>query len=239
MKKWFIISVALVALTASAARLFVASSSMWAFSGSLPSAPIPEPLTMAAWYRPTTTNGNTIIFCATTNEASGVTGRRLIAVIGASGFSGQLYADATDVGTRLIGPSVSPGVWIHVAAVFVSNTERYLYLNGSPVATNTTAPATAFSCNRLLVGARWDGSAYGQFADGRVAEACLWKVALSAGQISSLAAGKDPRTVSSTAPVVYWPMFGEFSPETPYVSALTLTLSNSPAKADHPPITRP
>jgi len=139
----------------------------------------------------------------------------------------------------MLGPAITPGNWYHVAAVFANSTNRYLYLNGVSVATNTSAPITGWSGHRLLVGTRHSGSGFGQFADGRIAEACLWNIALTDGQISSLAAGKDPRTVSSTSPVLYWPMFGEFSPETPYTSSLTLTLSNSPSKADHPPVTRP
>ena len=139
----------------------------------------------------------------------------------------------------MLGPALVPGNWYHVAAVFVSGTERYLYLNGVPVVTNTSAPTTGWSGHRLLVGTRYDGSAFGQFADGRIAEVALWGVALSASQVSSLYAGKDPRTVSSTAPLVYWPMLGEASPENPLAGPLTLTLTNSPTKADHPPVTHP
>lgn len=229
---------ALVAITASAARLFVAASSMSGSSTALSGAPLSEPLTMAAWVMATATNANFTVLSVQSNAASGVAGRRQITLLGSSGFSGQLSADAFDSGTRMLSSAVSTGTWYHVAAVFVGSTERYLYLNGVCQATNTSAPSTSFSGHRLNLGMRFDGTVFGSFADGRLAEACLWNVALSAGQISSLAAGKDPRTVSATAPVVYWPVFGEASPEPPYVSANTLTITNSPAKADHPPVAR-
>ncbi len=229
----------LVALTASAARLFTASSSMSGSTSTVPGAPLAEPVTLAAWFKATATNANWVIASLSTNTTGAAAGRRQIGVVGSSGFSGQVTADAFDSGTRLLGPALVPGNWYHVAAVFVSSTERYLYLNGSCVATNTSAPVTGWSGHRLLVGMRYDGSTYGQYADGRIAEVALWNVALSAGQVASLGAGKDPRTVSATAPIVYWPMLGETSPENPLAGPLTLTLSNSPAKADHPPVTRP
>lgn len=228
-----------LALTASAARLFVASSSMSGSTVTVPGVPLAEPVTLSAWFKPTVTNINYVIVNLQTNTVSGSTGRRQIGVAGSSGFSGQVFADATESGTRMLGPALVPGNWYHVAAVYASSTERYLYLNGTPVATNTTAPITGWSGHRMLVGMRWDGSAFGLFADATIAEVALWNVALTATQVYSLGAGKDPRTVSSAAPVLYWPMFGEFSPEIPYTSALALTLSNSPTKADHPPVTRP
>ena len=239
MRNKLVVLICGLALTASAARLFVASSSMSGSTATVPGVPLAEPVTLAAWFKPTTTNANWVIASLSTNTTGAAAGRRQIAVYGSSGFSGQVTADAFDTSTRLLGPALVPGNWYHVAAVFVSSTERYLYLNGSPVATNTSAPITGWSGHRMLVGTRYDGSAFGQFADGRIAEVALWNVALTATQVYSLGAGKDPRTVSSTAPILYWPMFGEFSPEIPYTSALTLTLSNSPTKADHPPVTRP
>lgn len=239
MKKWIATAIALVALTASAARLFVASSSMSGSTATVPGVPLSEPVTLAAWFKATVTNANWIIVNLSTNTTGAAFGRRQIGVAGSSGFSGQVFADATDSGTRMLSPAITPGTWYHVAAVFVSSTERYLYLNGVPVATNTSAPTTGWSGHRMLVGTRHNGSVFGQFADGRIAEVALWAVALSAGQVSSLAAGKDPRTVSATAPLVYWPMLGESSPENALVGPLSLTLTNSPTKADHPPVVRP
>lgn len=237
MKNWILAILILSALAASAGRLFVLSSSQSAIStGTLPGAPMADPITISVWVRASTTNNNMAIVSIQTNDASGGIGRRFIGALGSSGFSGQWTIDAVDAGTRVLGSKIVPGQLYHLAAVFASSTDRRLYVNGALDGSDTDAPTTSFEGHRALVGMRFTtGTSYGQFFDGVIAEVAIWNIELTAAQIAGLAAGRDPRAVSATQPVVYWPMRGNASPEPGWHGiAPSLTLSNSPAATNHP-----
>ena len=224
-----------------AGRLFVlASSQSGISSGVLPGAPITEPITISCWVRCSTTNNNMAIVSIQSNNVAGAAlSRRFLGVLGSSGFSGQWTTDALDASTRILGDPIVPGQLYHVCAVFASTTSRDLYVDGALQASDTDAPTTGFQGHKVLIGMRFTTSiAYGQFFDGMIAEVAIWNVALSQAQILAIAKGRDPRAVSPTQPLVYWPMYGDGSEEMGWNYNPSLTISNSPARTNHPIISR-
>lgn len=242
-KALILLSLVLTGVVAYSGRLFVLASSQSAIStGTVPGAPIYEPITFSCWVRCSTTNNNMAIMTLQTNPtATASTGRRFLGVLGSSGFSGQWTIDCLDAGTRVLGSQIVPGQLYHVAAVFASTTDRRLYVDGTLDGADTDAPSgDPHQGHRLLVGMRFTTAAsYGQFFDGVISEVAMWNIELTQAQITAIAKGVDPRAVSSTQPIVYWPMYGNASPEPGWHGiSPSLTLSNSPAATNHPIVTQ-
>jgi hypothetical protein len=68
--------------------------------------------------------------------------------------------------------------------------------------------------------------------EGRIAEAAIWNVALSADDAASLAAGASPLTIRRDALVGYWPL-RDADGDISAVNAYTMTPTNSPTYGDH------
>jgi hypothetical protein len=82
----------------------------------------------------------------------------------------------------------------------------------------------------------------GRYWDGAIAEAAAYSVTLSAGEISSLAAGVSPLLIRPDALIGYWPLGGAYTAnddDTDIVGGHALTDSGSPTGEDHPPIFYP
>lgn len=77
------------------------------------------------------------------------------------------------------------------------------------------------------------------FADGRVAEAAIWNVALTASEVAALAKGVSPLQIRPASLQAYWPLIGRQSPEPDWVGGFNLTLTNAPANAAHVPVMPP
>ena len=80
------------------------------------------------------------------------------------------------------------------------------------------------------------------FADGDIAEAGIWNVALTLSEIQSLAAGFAPIMIRPSALKHYVPVSGYHSPESEVVAPTTtggLATTNTPPAAAHPAIVRP
>lgn len=194
----------------------------------LAAAPAATPLTLAAWVRTDTTGGS---------------GKSIVAVCGA-GFHYQLLGQSTALGkwycaSRAGGSeyyaasttSVSTGVWVHVAAVFASATSRAIFVNGVSEGSNTTSATPTLV--RTAIGSRNDGAVPGatpSYFDGQIAHVAIWRAALAASQIAGLAAGLSPLVVSSTAPWLYAPLWGEAFPEV-NVAGTSITLSPTGSEA--------
>lgn len=90
-----------------------------------------------------------------------------------------IYRSAASVGL-LTSATLTAGTTYHVVGTFDGTATR-LYINGSQVATTTTAGAIDSNTNPVQIGA-WGA---GFYFDGRVAEAALYNRALSASEVST------------------------------------------------------
>jgi hypothetical protein len=128
--------------------------------------------------------------------------------------------------------------WFHVAGVLEYDS-RALYVNGVSEATNSATHSIDMSgADNFYIGR----DRTGRYWDGAIAEAAAYNAALSAGQISSLAAGVSPLLVRPDALIGYWPLGGAYSAndaDTDIVGGHALTDSGSPTGEDHPPIFYP
>jgi hypothetical protein len=215
------------------ARTFASASSQYLENGA--AVLTDYPVTIAAWVRPAT------IGVAQTPVAlsqSGGTARCLLQI--SSGDNFTAFNAATGGGASGFSSStgtVSANTWHHGAAVFTSATSRTAYLDGVAGTPETTNVAIA-GLNRTTIGARYN-TTIGAYMNGDVAEAAIWNVALTAGEIASLADGLAPIAVRPDSLVAYWPLIGRASPEYDVVGGFAMTLTNTPTTGAHPRIYRP
>lgn len=109
------------------------------------------------------------------------------------------------------------GVWQH--RLFTGNgggvgaTTYAGYLNGvASGGGTTTGPLPAATTGNFTIGERTFAASQG-FVGGRIAEAAIWNIVLTAGEISALAKGARPNTIRRSALLGWWPIDGIQSPE--------------------------
>jgi hypothetical protein len=218
-------------------RHFVAASTQYLGKSVTP--PVTDvPLTMAFWYRQASAvsmTGMSFSDSALVNKRFNVTVRNTqIIRINQHDNTTSGQADTTATGAL--------NVWNHACGVFTSDNSRTVYLNGGNAVNNTTNVAGSMaSMNEIYIG-RLGGSVPSGYFNGDIAEAAVWNVALSAQEVASLAAGTNPRLIRPENLVLYYPLYGEASPETNLGldgSAYNLTLTNTPTTEVHAPVSPP
>lgn len=189
------------------ARLFNGTSDYLTSEDStnLPSA---VPLTLAAWFRSTSTTATQNIISLDTVDNTG--GFRLLASGNASGDPVTAnHRSSSSPANANTTTGYTANTWYHACGVFTSNSSRTAYINGGSSATNTSV-RTAITVDRVDMGANYTGSAYtSQIFTGRIAEAAVWNVALTAAEVSALASGVSPRLIRPSALRFYAPLVGD------------------------------
>lgn len=219
------------------ARVFAAASSQYVQTSAFqnPTAP----LTLACWIRPTTTSG---FQRAMTWSASG-TGQVAASVLlnypSAGNVSSQVYGGMGNILPTASG-TFATNTWHHVACVTESLRAR-CYLDGSAGSDGTWATQASWSFSTYLSLGRADNTA-SQYYDGRIADAAVWSVALTAAEVQAMASGlRSADQIRPDALVAYWPL-GGLRPDNDrdqWGKAYDLTAVNSPTSADGPPLWYP
>jgi Concanavalin A-like lectin/glucanases superfamily len=217
------------------ARTFVAASSqkLYAATAALTAAP----LTLACWYRTTTSAWKGLISLA--HPSNGFTGEFAVGLTSAGAGIGATRVVAEVNGGTGGTSAVSSisysqaGVWEHAAAVFTSSTARAAYLNGTNKGTATLS-ATPSGITDTWLGA----DIFGDFHDGDLAEVGIWSIALSDLEVAVLAQGISPLLVRPEALVYYAPLLGQYAPEIDLVGRRNLTVTGATAAA-HPRVWLP
>ena len=189
-------------------------------------------ITLAAWVRPEDKHDGIIMGAddGSTNDErfsiwSRSVGRFALRYKGSYIQSDVLYANSNTI-------------WFHVLGVF-EYSDRALYVDGvAEVANSANASLDMSGADNFYIGR----DRTGRYWDGAIAEAAAYSVALSAGEIASLAAGVSPLLVRPNALIGYWPLGGAYTAndaDTDIVGGHALTDSGSPTGEDHPPIFYP
>ena len=141
--------------------------------------------------------------------------------------------------------STSTTTWYHLVG-FWEHGERGLYVNGSASGwtnSNNTVNKSSdhshsgvdFNIGRVYESA--PGTA--RFFNGDIAECAAWKVKLSEGEISSLAAGFSPQLIRPSESLGYWPLGGAYTNYDDLNGSNTLSAVSSPSESNHPVIIYP
>lgn len=159
----------------------------------------------------------------------------------ASSFSGgHVDGASTSVGSG----TVTSNDWHHVALVRTSTTNLRLFVDGVVVGTNTTAQTYSSGwATNYAVGNYAQNLASGSPYQGSAAEAAIWGVGLSDGEIAALAAGLSPVRVRPSALMTYLPLYGHGGTTNPEIDVIRGPLgryggTTNPVEVAHPKIYR-
>lgn len=129
----------------------------------------------------------------------------------------------------------SQNTWHHVCLVYATATNHSIFIDGGSKATNTGL-VNPLNLDRVRIGRTGDSTPSGAF-DGRIAEPVIWNASLTDAQVAELATGINPLRVKPENIVFYPPCFNVSSdPTIELIQGNDLTLDNTPATADHPPV---
>lgn len=191
-----------------------------------------NPITMAAWYRTTTSTWSVAEAICSIHDDDGNPYYGLI--VGSGGNpSAQTRNNSGSVSnlTSAATSAISANTWTHIAGTFVSNASRTVYVNGEAgtPSTNTTTVTTADFVDIEIGRARRATEIY---AKGRIAEVCFWSVTLTQGELTALAKGMSPLKVRPQSLFFYAPLVRS---AIELRNGSTLTVSGATV-ADHPRI---
>lgn len=194
--------------------------------------------TLACWYRPGTVGNGTALGVGRT---SGGTQYLALGITGA-GVTFLEVQGASTTDDALAG-TLSAGAWSHICGVSASATSRTAYKDGVAGTANTTNTGAIAALSATTVGGLNVNGSRVSFADGDIAEAAVWDVALTAAEIASLAAGFSPVVIRPASLVFYAPLSLGASPEQDLRATRGLTFGAAgaaPTKATtHPRMFKP
>lgn len=130
--------------------------------------------------------------------------------------------------------SVNTGEWHHATAVFVSTTERYIYLDGGGKGSNTTSSTPA--AQNQFRGAATPYSSASAFLKGALADLALWSVALTDDEAASLGKGFSPLLIRPSALEIYAPLVDLNTKNVNKAGDPTIGYVNSPITQGGPPL---
>lgn len=191
------------------------------------------PITMACWFRVTSTTPTAILLnIGTTGSANGSNGsyRLVIPASTANLRAGQLVIGVAATGLATTAANtVIANTWMHGAAVFTTTSSRTVYLSNTASVTGTgtqSAPAT----NNFAIGTSL-ASVTSTFMTGQIAEVGVWNADLTSNEIASLASGVTCDQVRPQSLVFYAPLIRELIDVR---GGSTLTNTNGATVFDHP-----
>jgi hypothetical protein len=185
------------------------------------SAPVAAaPLTIAAWFRKTSTATKNGIFLRASANSANIFGFYFTTVL--RGYVQDVAGSADFAATQ----SYSANTWTHACLVEASTTSRTIYQNAANSATNTTSRVPA-GINAINIAAFGGASTF----DGQFAEIGIWSAALTQPEVASLAAGMTCDKVRPQSLVFYGPLVRDLID---YKGGLTITNNNTATVANHP-----
>lgn len=189
--------------------------------------------TLAIWFRPTT-------FDAGSHFSLGQSvGSDYAALVLEPTGGAYFETNGSGTATTASSANLTDTVWSHIAGVQASTTSRVHYKDGVAGATNTTS-SNPSSLNRITAGALTLNGVIVSTGQGDLAHAAIWSIALSAGEVASLAAGALPSSVQPGSLVFYSVLDGVASPEEDTIGGRHLAWgagANAPTQSSsNPPV---
>lgn len=127
----------------------------------------------------------------------------------------------------------SANAWHHACGIFAANNDRRVYIDGGSKATNAGATTVA-GLNNFRISSTADSTpAY--WLDGAVAEAAIWKAALTDNDVRRLALGTPPWRIQRAHLVGFWLPFADRTDRDFSGHGHHLTPYNTPTWIQDPP----
>ena len=193
------------------------------------------PFTMACWFRSDDADVNQTLMCVADNNVSN---DYFTLEASGSGAGDPVSVIARTVGAKVGSTSTGYTVntWHHAAARFIAVNDRKVYIDGGSEGSNTTS-VTPANLNVTAIG-RVSDSSPSLYMSGRIAEAAIWKVALTVAEIRFLARGNSPLLLTHRLKNIK--LYRSFRGNINATGELPiLKVFNGPTVKAHPPIIYP
>lgn len=196
-------------------------------------------MTLSVWFY----TSSTATMCLGINGEAG-TGNNYLKLL----LSGEAVAvqtrNATTTRTATASGTYTANTWTHACGLWGENSNvlnRSAFRDGANKGSDVGfLAAGSFDETRF---AQDLSATPGEGFDGRIGEVALWLTWLHDDEIAALALGVNPRKIRPLSLASYWPFFGEDSPEPDIHSTILdphpLTITCTPTRADHPPVSHP
>ena len=209
------------------ARYFGTTSHL--VGGSVPASD--EPLTIACWFYFDLASPNTRYSLVDIHLSTIFAPSFNIGVDGND--TGQIKASSGTAAAET-SANITVRTWQHACGVFASSTDRRAFLDGGNKGTDSST-SNASTPDEFTIG-RYGGSNPGRQWWGGIAEVGVWNAALSDAEVALLAKGAVPLGVKPQNLVFYAPLIKD--EDLDHVGGISLTPTNSPTTAAHPPVFR-
>ncbi|OGU80429.1 MAG: hypothetical protein A2W11_00760 [Ignavibacteria bacterium RBG_16_35_7] len=195
-----------------------------------------QPLTMAAWvYSDSATLLQAILSVADKDSATKLHFLELAGTIAGDPVRmASITVGSPSYAATTTGYSVN--TWHHAAGVVSASNARAAYIDGGSEGTDATEEDPGAVLDRTSIG-RLGDSTPAQYFSGNIAEAAVWNIALTIGEIAILAKGFSPLFVRPQNLVAYWPLIN--TNDIDIVGGFNMTAFNTPSVATHPRIYLP
>lgn len=187
------------------------------------------PLTISAWARPETLHEGVI--CQLAGDGSGGSGSQWVLQTRSDGDVWFRVRESGNIARISEFASYVANTWQHFCGVERSATNRRVFLDGTEGSDPGGSSVIPSGIDTTMIGERADGALN---FDGDIGHVAIWNVALTNGEIASLAAGISPLKIRRDALVYYCPINGQ-SPELDVVGGLNMTVTGAVA-VEEPPI---
>lgn len=164
---------------------------------------------------------------------------------GASVNYGQAIKYNGSSGIAYGGHAPTSNVWTHLCGVFISDTSRYVAVDGDFGSQDTTDIAMASSPQRVRIGAFFNTS----YFSGVLGMATIWDTNLNANEARALAGndaggagpgiGVHPFRIRPEQIIFHCDINGIYSPELTLIGQYPMTISGSPTRVDDGPPVMP
>lgn len=197
--------------------------------------------TMSVWARhyPPYGSGGRPVFLLSNASAA-----KAIYILRTGSASSFAVGHVDGASTSISSGTVTSNEWHHVALVRTSTTSLRLFVDGIVVGTNTTAQTYSSGwATNYAVGNYAQNLAAGSPYQGSAAEAAIWNVGLTDGEIAALASGLAPIRVRPASLVTYLPLYGHGGTTNPEIDVIRGPLgryggTTNPVEVAHPRIYR-
>lgn len=207
---------------------FVAASSQYLTTATSPLTNRPGTIT-AIFNAANTTSGGALV------SANAVTTGARTGIFAAGNISGDPVRASLISATTGADADTTTGYSANVqtnAVGTITGSTATAYINGGSSASSTDpAPGTYTNFTQLGIGARHNGTSWGVFYDGSLAEAAIWNVVLTDAEIASLGKGFKASRIRPQSLVFYAPLIRDLQD---VKGALAITNNNTATVAVHP-----
>lgn len=178
-----------------------------------------HPLTLACWvYRTNLTAANQTVMAY--GDGGGSDNHSVYLRTSATAQAQATTRNASSAVSATTTETAMASAWHHYAGVFSATNSRIAYLDGAS-ASQSTEQGALNAFDEFVVGKNLASTLV--FA-GYLGHVAVWKSALSAGQIASLAAGANPQAIDAANLVAYYPMTNSGAAGEDIIGGYDLTL---------------